>query len=102
MSSEFSLKITISTSSGFFTGDGTPSKYLIGLKQTYKSKICLSDTFKDLIPPPTGVVNGPFILTTNSFNASIVSSGNQVSFEYIFVAFSPQNTSIHSIFLLPL
>ena len=48
------------------------------------------DTFKDLIPPPIGVVKGPFILTTYSFNASIVSSGNHVSFEYTFVDFSPQ------------
>ena len=62
MSSEFSLKITISTSCGLLTGDGTPSKYLIGLKQTYKSNNCLNETFNDLMPPPTGVVRGPLML----------------------------------------
>jgi len=34
MSSVFSRKITMSTASGRFTGDGTPLKYLIGRKQT--------------------------------------------------------------------
>ena len=80
MSSEFSLKITISTFSGFLTGEGTPLKYLIGLKHTYRSIICLKLTLSDLIPPPTGVVKGPFMLTINSLRASIVSSGSQVSF----------------------
>ena len=79
MSSEFSLKIIISVSCGLFTGDGTPSKYLIGLKHTYKSKICLNETLRDLMPPPIGVVKGPLILTTYSLSASIVSSGSQVS-----------------------
>ena len=82
ISSEFSLNITISTSCGLLTGDGTPSKYLIGLKQTYKSNNCLNETFNDLMPPPTGVVRGPLILTTYSFSASIVSSGNHVSLSY--------------------
>ena len=90
ISSGFSLKITISVSCGLFTGDGTPLKYLIGLRQTYRSNICRSETLSDLIPPPTGVVNGPFMLITYSLRASIVSSGNQSSFEYTFVAFSPQ------------
>ena len=71
----------MSVSCGLLTGEGTPSKYLIGLRHTYKSRICLRETFKDLIPPPMGVVNGPFILTTYSFNASIVSSGSHVSLE---------------------
>ena len=79
MSSEFSLKITITTKSGLLTGDGTPSKYLTGLRLTYKSSICLNETFYDLIPPPIGVVKGPLILTTYSLRASSVSSGNQVS-----------------------
>ena len=90
ISSEFSLKITISTCDGFLTGLGTPEKYLIGLKQTYKSRICLNETFSDLIPPPTGVVNGPLILTTYSLSASIVSSGSQTSSPYTSVDFSPQ------------
>ena len=51
----------MSVFSGLTTGLGTPSKYLIGLWQTYKSSSCLKETFKDLIPPPTGVVKGPFI-----------------------------------------
>ena len=67
----------------------------------YKSIICLKETFNDLIPPPTGVVSGPFILTTYSLSASIVSFGSQVSLSYFLVAFSPQYTSIHSIFFLP-
>ena len=90
ISSEFSLNMTISTSWGLLTGDGTPSKYLIGLRQMYKSIICLRETFNDLIPPPTGVVSGPFILTTYSLSASIVSSGSHVSLSYFLVAFSPQ------------
>ena len=63
ISSEFSLNITISVFSGLTTGLGTPSKYLIGLWHTYKSSSCLKETFNDLIPPPTGVVKGPFMPT---------------------------------------
>ena len=79
MSSEFSLKITISTSPGTFTGLGTPVNHLTGRKHTYKSRICLNETFNDLMPPPTGVVKGPLILTTYSRRASKVSSGNHSS-----------------------
>ena len=53
----------MSTRSGLLTGLGVPAKYLTGLKQTYKSSFCLIATFNDLIPPPTGVVNGPLIET---------------------------------------
>ena len=77
-------------SCGLLTGEGTPSKYLIGLRHTYKSRICLSDTFNDLMPPPIGVVSGPLMLTTYSLSASMVSSGSHVSSEYIVVDFSPQ------------
>ena len=53
-----------------------PLKYLIGLKQTYKSSSCLIATLIDLIPSPTGVVNGPFIPTPYSLNVSKVLSGS--------------------------
>jgi hypothetical protein len=53
--------MTIFTFSGCFTGEGTPSKYLTGRTQAYKSNICLKATFKERIPPPTGVVKGPLI-----------------------------------------
>ena len=48
---------------GSLTGDGTLLNQRTGLKQTYKSNCCRSATLIDLIPPPTGVVNGPFIAT---------------------------------------
>ena len=69
----------MSTSPGLFTGLGTPVNHLTGLKHTYKSSICLNETFNDLIPPPTGVVKGPLMLTTYSRSASSVSSGNHSS-----------------------
>ena len=65
-SSVFSLKTIRSTFSGFLTGDGTPLIHFIGLTHAYKSKTCLRVTFKLLIPPPTGVVNGPLIATLYS------------------------------------
>ena len=80
----------MSTFPGFFTGLGTPLNHLTGLKQTYKSNNCLSETFKDRIPPPTGVVKGPLIPTPYSFKTSIVSSGSHSSFPYTLVDFSPQ------------
>mgnify|MGYP001188702789 CR=1 FL=1 len=36
-----------------------------------RSNFCLKATFRDLIPPPIGVVNGPFMPTENSLRASI-------------------------------
>ena len=79
MSSEFSLKTVIFVSSGFITGVGTPSKYLIGRWHKKRSNFCLNATFRDLIPPPIGVVRGPFIPTENSFKASMVSCGSHSS-----------------------
>jgi len=43
-----------------------------GLKHAYKSNFCLIDTLIDLIPPPTGVVKGPFIPIPFSSNESKV------------------------------
>gem|GEM_PF-5787062 len=77
MSSVFSRKITISTSSGLLTGDGTPLMYLTGRRQTYRSSSCRSATLSDRIPPPIGVVRGPLIPTRYSLNAASVSSGSQ-------------------------
>ncbi len=65
----------MSVNSGCCTGDGTPSNQRTGRTQTYKSSSCLSATFNERIPPPTGVVKGPLIETINSRNASKVSSG---------------------------
>ncbi|CAC7161279.1 Uncharacterised protein [Staphylococcus aureus] len=59
MSSVFSRKITISTSCGRLTGDGTPLNQRTGLKQVNKSNSWRKATFNDLIPPPIGVVKGP-------------------------------------------
>src|SRR5258708_6251233 len=89
MSSVFSRKITISTFSGCFTGDGTPLKYCTGRRQTYKSSICRKATFNERIPPPTGVVNGPLMPTRYSLKASTVSSGSQLS--NLFLEVSPAN-----------
>ena len=50
-----------------------------GLKQTYRSSSCLKATFNDLIPPPTGVVSGPFIETMYSLHNSKVSFGSHSS-----------------------
>ena len=99
MSSVFSLKITISINSGCFTGDGTPLNQRTGRRHTYKSKICLSATFNERIPPPIGVVKGPLIATKNSLHASMVSSGNQ--FPVSWFAFSPAYTSSHFISFFP-
>ena len=64
MSSEFSRKITMLVFSGSFTGDGTPVKYWIGRRHTYRSSSWRSATFSERMPPPTGVVSGPLIETT--------------------------------------
>ena len=53
--------MTILTSSGFFTGEGTPGNHLTGRTQAKRSSFWRSATFNDRIPPPTGVVKGPFI-----------------------------------------
>ena len=49
------------TFSGCHIGEGVPSKYFTGRRQTYKSSSCRNATFKLLMPPPTGVVSGPLI-----------------------------------------
>jgi len=88
------------TFSGCHIGEGTPSKYFTGRRQTYKSNSCRKATFKLRIPPPTGVVSGPFILSMYSLKASIVASG--IHAPVALNAFSPANTSSHSIFFSPL
>ena len=99
MSSVFSRKITMSTFSGCFTGEGTPLYQRTGRRQTYRSSICRSATFSDRMPPPTGVVSGPLMPTRYCRNASTVSSGSQLL--NCLKAFSPAKTSIHAIFRLP-
>src|SRR5271157_683706 len=93
-SSVFSRKITTSIFSGSRTGAGTPVKYRTGLTHTYKSRICRSATFNERIPPPTGVVSGPLMLTRKSRAASTVSSGSHCL--NVLNAFSPANTSNHA------
>ena len=79
--------MTISTKEGSFTGEGTPLNQVTGLTQAYKSSTCLKVTFKERIPPPTGVVNGPLMAIKYSFIAFNVSSGNH---EFLsLLAFSP-------------
>ena len=63
MSSVFSRKITMLTSPGCFTGEGTPSNQRTGRRHTYRSSICRSATLSERMPPPTGVVSGPLMLT---------------------------------------
>src|SRR4026209_2481185 len=53
MSSAFSRKITMSTSSGCLTGDGTPVNQRTGRRQTYRSRIWRSATLRLRKPPPT-------------------------------------------------
>ena len=53
------------------------------------------------MPPPTGVVSGPLIDTTNSFAACSVSSGSQTFSPYTLHDFSPANISIQTILRLP-
>ena len=79
MSSEFSRKMTMLVFSGSFNGLGTPLKYWIGRRQTYRSSSWRSATFSERMPPPTGVVSGPLIDTTYSRTACSVSSGSQTS-----------------------
>ena len=84
---------------GSLTGDGVPSNHLTGLTQAKRSSFCLKATFNEVIPPPTGVVRGPFIPTKYLLNESRVSWG---SHSPVWLnAFSPANTSNHSIFFEP-
>src|SRR5665213_1006120 len=99
MSSMFSRKITMSTFSGCLIGEGTPRYQRTGRKQMNRSSNCRSATFKDRMPPPTGVVSGPLMPTKYLRNASTVSSGNQL-FDCLKL-FSPASTSIHAIFFFP-
>ncbi len=78
MSSVFSRKITMSTLSGRFTGEGTPLNQRTGRKQTYRSRSWRSATFRERMPPPIGVVSGPLMPMMYSRNASTVSSGSQL------------------------
>ena len=97
MSSVFSRKITMSTFSGCFTGDGTPVNQRTGRRHTYRSMIWRSATLRLRMPPPIGVVSGPLIPMRCSVNVSTVASGSHspVSLN----AFSPASTSFHSMVL---
>ena len=81
----------MSTRSGRFTGEGTPSNQRMGRRQTYRSRSWRRATLSDRKPPPTGVVNGPLMPMRYSLKTSIVSCGSQspVSLK----AFSPARTS---------
>src|SRR4030042_3370166 len=62
--------------SGALTGLGTPLKYLTGRTDEYRSRACLSATFRLLIPPPTGVVSGPLRATPLALICSRVAFGS--------------------------
>ena len=76
MSSVFSRKMTMSTSSGLRTGEGTPRNQRTGRRQTYRSSNWRIATFRLRKPPPTGVVRGPLMPMRYSRKASTVASGN--------------------------
>src|SRR5262245_31471148 len=97
MSSVFSRKITMSTFSGCFTGDGTPANHRTGRRHTYRSRSWRRVTLSERMPPPTGVVSGPLMPIRYSLNVSTVSSGSQLPVSLN--AFSPASTSFHSIAL---
>ena len=89
----------MSTSCGAFTGEGVPSYQRTGLTQAKRSNFCLSATFRDLIPPPTGVVRGPLIDTKPFLMASRVASGSHSP--VLLNAFSPARTSLQWICFSP-
>ena len=97
MSSVFSLNIIISTLAGSLTGLGTPLNQRIGRTHANKSKRCLNVTLRLLKPPPTGVVNGPFIATKCSLIEANVPSGNHSP--VCLNAFSPARICFQEIFL---
>ena len=94
-SSVFSRKITTSSRWGSRTGDGTPGIHRTGRTHEYRSSTCRIVTFRERMPPPTGVVSGPLIATRNSVRASRVSCGSHSPVRSL--AFSPASTSIHAI-----
>src|SRR5688500_10621420 len=67
--------------------------------QAYRSSTWRSVTFRERIPPPTGVVSGPLIETRNSCMASTDSWGSQSL--NLLNDFSPANTSIQAIRRFP-
>ena len=87
----------MSTSSGDLTGLGVPSYHLTGLTHAKRSNFCRRATLRLLIPPPTGVVSGPFIEIRPVRIASNVSSGNHSP--VLSNAFCPAKTSRQWIFL---
>src|SRR6185437_2589885 len=95
MSSVFSRKITMFTSCGAFTGDGTPSNQRTGRTQAYRSSCWRNATLSERKPPPTGVVSGPLMATRYFEIAETVSSGSHVL--STFFDFSPASTSYHAI-----
>ena len=97
MSSVFSRKITMSTSSGCFTGDGTPGNQRTGRRHTYRSRIWRNATLSERMPPPTGVVSGPLMPIRYSRNVSTVSSGSHEPVASN--AFWPASTSFQAIVL---
>src|ERR1044072_2070201 len=60
-----------------FAGGKATRGYGGNVWQTYRSSSWRNATLMERMPPPTGVVSGPLIETTNSFEASRVSSGSQ-------------------------
>src|SRR6185437_9519612 len=91
MSSVFSRKITMFTSCGALTGEGTPSNHRTGRTQAYRSSCWRSATLSERNPPPTGVVSGPLMATRYLEIAATVSSGSHVL--STFFDFSPASTS---------
>ena len=79
-SSVFSLNKTKSTLWGFRIAAGVPLNHLTGLTHAYRSNSFLNATFKERIPPPIGVVNGPLIPTKCDRKVSNVSSGSHSPF----------------------
>ena len=89
----------MSTSPGDLTGEGVPSYQRTGLTHANKSNFCLSATFSERIPPPTGVVRGPLIETRPVRIASSVASGSHSP--VLLNAFSPASVSLQVIDFAP-